>query len=84
MNKFKLEFSHSYGGRSLVGLFENSAETIQELNEKNFTFFNMIKDFIHELNPNYKIYYFRHWINKENELVIDVGSHSEFFYVSKV
>lgn len=38
-----------------------------------------------EMNPNYKIYYTRHWTSTEDPrtIVYDVGSHTEFFLYQK-
>lgn len=42
----------------------------------------MIEAFIFEKNPSYKIRYVRNWFSPDGqELVYDVGSHSEFFYL---
>ena len=32
-----------------------------------------------KINPDYKIYYVRSWEHSNGEIMIDVGSHSEFF-----
>ena len=41
-----------------------------------------IKQYIHKINPNYKIYYIRSW-EDDTRIWYDVGSHSEFFYIKK-
>lgn len=41
-----------------------------------------IKNFIKQLNPNFKIYYIRAW-KDGNQTWYDVGSHSEFFFVEE-
>lgn len=41
-----------------------------------------IKDFVKEKNPKFDIYYFRSWKTKEG-VMYDVGSHAEFFLLSK-
>ena len=84
MAAFKLEYKDRYGDVSEIDRFEDSANDIQELQANNLIFYNLIKDFIYRVNPQYKIYYYRHWINEDNKMVVDVGSHIEFFYVSKV
>ena len=33
---------------------------------------------------NFRIYYTRMWNTKENETCFDVGSHTEFFYLTKI
>ena len=58
-----------FAGREKILVKENLTE------EDNV--FELIKDFIHSLNPDYKIPYFRSW--GKNPVVFDVGSHTEFF-----
>jgi hypothetical protein len=41
-----------------------------------------IKNFIKQLNPNFKIYYIRAW-EEDNKTWYDVGSHSEFFFIEE-
>lgn len=47
--------------------------------EKFSGFFDAIEQDIHKRNPNYKIPYYRTWANGDNEIMIDVGSHTEFY-----
>lgn len=47
--------------------------------EKFSGFFDVIKQDIHERNPDYKIPYYRTWASGDNEIMIDVGSHTEFY-----
>ena len=44
-----------------------------------------IRQYIEKLNPNYTIYYTRNWFDstRKDTVVVDVGSYTEFFYVSK-
>lgn len=44
----------------------------------------LITDYIYQLNPNYKINYFRSWtrdssLNEKSAIIYDFGSHYEFF-----
>lgn len=64
----KLYFENSYGRRHLID--EPETKEIAMM---------MIYQFCGERN--FKIYYVRNWI-QNGELVYDVGSHSEFFYLS--
>ena len=41
-----------------------------------------ITQFINNLNPTYKIHYYRTWETKDGTMY-DVGSHSEFFLLGK-
>jgi hypothetical protein len=43
--------------------------------------FTEIKRYIVKLNPGFKIYYVRSWLEGPNITRFDVGSHSEFFEV---
>jgi hypothetical protein len=43
--------------------------------------FKCIKDYVHDLNPNFQIHYVRYW--GEDPIVYDVGSHTEFFKLYK-
>ena len=38
------------------------------------------QEYIHTLNPNFKIYYIRSW-EQDGGTMYDVGSHTEFFWV---
>lgn len=64
----KLYFENSYGRRRLID--EPETKEIAMM---------MIHQFCGERN--FKIYYVRNWI-QNGELVYDVGSHSEFFYLA--
>lgn len=44
--------------------------------------FDSIKDYINDINPDFKIYYYR-VIEREKEITIDYGSHVNFFYAIK-
>lgn len=65
-------FSNSYGEKRKIGKpIKNKKDAIHEIN-----------DFLND--HSFKSYYFRSWFSKEtNMYVIDVGSHTEFFYVDK-
>ena len=41
-----------------------------------------INEYVHSLNPKYKIYYYRSWENEEG-IMYDVGNHTEFFLVGE-
>lgn len=61
--------------------FETSNRTVREV-KKNIPEEKVIAEiysYVEKLNPNYKIYYVRHW-NENGKTWYDVGSHSEFFY----
>lgn len=47
--------------------------------EKFSGFFDAIEQDIHKRNPNYKIPYYRTWANGDNEIMVDCGSHTEFY-----
>lgn len=64
----KLYFKNGNG----VDNFVADLEKVQE-------FSNAIKQDIHKRNPNYKIPYYRTWANGDNEVMVDVGSHTEFY-----
>lgn len=42
-----------------------------------------ITEYVHALNPNYKIYYTRSWMTNAGDTIYDVGSHTEFFILRK-
>lgn len=42
-----------------------------------------ITEYVHTLNPNYKIYYTRFWLSDAGDTIYDVGSHTEFFILKK-
>lgn len=58
---------------------ENGVDNFVVDLEKFSGFFDAIKQDIHKRNPNYKIPYYRTWANGDNEIMIDVGSHTEFY-----
>lgn len=41
--------------------------------------YKVISDYIKQLNPTFKIYYIRSWVNEDKSITYDIGSHSEFF-----
>ena len=43
-----------------------------------------IEHYVNNLNPTYKIYYYRSWYSEEHQgTMYDIGSHSEFFLLTK-
>lgn len=43
-----------------------------------------IEHYVNNLNPTYKIYYYRSWYSEDHQgTMYDVGSHSEFFVLTK-
>lgn len=63
----KLYFENSYGEKRIIGNPNSEQEAFKIIN-------NFLK------KHNFKSYYTRTW-NVNNFLCIDVGSHSEFFYL---
>ena len=39
-----------------------------------------ITEYIHSINPNFKIYYMRSWADEKGGITYDIGSHAEFFH----
>ena len=78
---YKIYFEDRFKQKRLVGNVEISENTSDIDFHK--AVWPIMRDYITKLNPNYKIYYTRHFgnPNSENGLCYDVGSHSEFFYV---
>ena len=68
MNKYIVEFGNNLDGSRIIG----DAETIKECHQ-------IIMKFLDE--HDYKSYYQRMWI-EDNKVIIDVGSWSEFFWIS--
>ena len=68
---YKVEFENSNGIRREIGRAAQHNEA-----------FKIINDFLDD--HNYKCYYMRSWVSAENETCIDVGSWSEFFYITEV
>lgn len=62
-----LYFEHSDGSLSFV--CECSEEEVG----------SRITEYVHKLNPGYKIYYTRAWRDDDGGIKYDVGSHTEFF-----
>lgn len=65
-----LYFLHSNKHLTLVG----------EFNESQIP--NAVSQYVHSVNPCFKIYYVRVWKDQNGIEWRDVGSHSEFFLVS--
>lgn len=68
---FIVEFSNCFGDRRMIGSAAQRDEA-----------FKIISNFLNGYN--YKSYYMRFWESAENETCVDVGSHSECFYITKV
>lgn len=67
-----LYFEDRYNNKRVVK--ENIAE-----NE----IYSAITEYVHSLNPDYKIYYMRSWEAENGDIHYDVGSHVEFFIYRK-
>lgn len=65
-----LYFENSRGQRRVIGNPENEAGAML-----------IIQTFL--ADHNFKSYYTRTWTNQKGEQVYDVGSHTEFFYLTK-
>ena len=64
----KLYFENSRGERRIIAEPKNEEEAMKEINK----FCN---------DRNFKIYYARKWMTPDGLKKLDVGSHSEFFYL---
>ena len=64
-------FENSKGQSRTIGTVENEESA-----------FKVINDFL--TDKNYKSYYARTWKKDGKTTVIDVGSHTEFFYIQEV
>ena len=64
-------FENSKGQKRIIGTVENEESA-----------FNVINDFLND--HNYKPYYRRIWEKDDKTTVVDVGSHTEFFYIQEV
>ncbi len=65
---FIVEFSNCFGDRRMIGSAAQRDEA-----------FKIISSFLND--HNYKCYYMRSWESAKNETCVDVGSHSECFYI---
>ena len=65
-------------------IFENSKSQKRIIGtaETNDEAFKVINDFL--TDHNYKTYYKRTWKTDNKTTVVDVGSHTEFFYIQEV
>ena len=65
-------------------MLENSTGQLRIIGtaETNDEAFKVINDFL--TDHNYKSYYQRIWKKGDKTTVIDVGSHTEFFYIQEV
>ena len=65
--------------------FKNSCDMVRvvKIDADPSKILHEISEYVRKLNPNYKIYYFRHWTDPTDPKTTwyDVGSHTEFFYV---
>lgn len=66
--KKELYFQDSIGRKKFIGLVDSLEDVSKE-----------IANFLRKRN--YKSYYSRYWIEEDGDILIDVGSHSEFFIV---
>ena len=64
-------FENSKGQKRIIGAAETNDEA-----------FKVINDFL--TDHNYKSYYQRTWKKDDKTTVVDVGSHTEFFYIQEV
>lgn len=65
----KLYFKNSLGQRRIIAEPQTEQDAFKEI-------YKFLDD------RNYKSYYTRTWTNDNGEKVYDVGSHTEFFYLS--
>ena len=68
---YEVYFENSFGQRRLIG----TAFTEQDA-------YKIIMDFLKGYN--YPCYYTRSWLNPDDEICVDVGSWSEFFYIKYI
>ena len=64
-------FENSKGQKRIISTVENEESA-----------FNVINDFLDD--HNYKSYYQRTWNKDDKTTVVDVGSHTELFYIQEV
>lgn len=67
----KLYFRNCYGTERLIA----ECQTVQEVHKE-------IKKFLDE--HNYKSYYSRSWKEDNGDIVVDVGSYTEFFIIKDI
>lgn len=67
----KLYFRNCYGTERLIA----ECQTVQEVHKE-------IKKFLDE--HNYKSYYLRSWKEDNGDIVVDVGSYTEFFIIKDI
>lgn len=67
-NMFEIYFDDMYGDTRWIATAQTKDEIISSITE-----------WVHYINPKYKIYYVRHHIDEDGVWHIDIGSHSEFF-----
>lgn len=64
---------------SLYFLSRGEERLVKENIENDEKLFCAIHEYVHSLNPNFKIYYIRSWQEEDGSTKFDVGSHTEFF-----
>ena len=79
MAKFEVLFENSKGQKRVIGTAEEECEKLDIT--YNFPKCNeIIKNFLAQY-PHFKWYYTRKWICPDGYMCLDVGSHTEFFYI---
>lgn len=68
---------------NLIFLHSDGSKTVVSKMATKENVYTKIKEFVAELNPDYKISYFREWQELQG-IIYDVGSHSEFFLLEGV
>lgn len=71
---YNLFFENGYGERRLLVSAVKENDIITTISSE-----------VKKMNPNFKIYYIRSWNSSanKNEIVYDVGSHTEYFIAQK-
>lgn len=77
MIQVEIYFKRSNGERRFIKEIECE---VDEIIDESFA---IIKDYIEENFPHFKIYYTRCWTNDDGEIWFDVSSHSEFFIAKR-
>lgn len=65
---YKVYFENRFGERIYIG----NAKDIDEIHQ-------VWRADLDKRNPNYKVYYIRHWIDSAATIHVDIGSHTEFY-----
>ena len=74
-------FENSKGQKRIIGTVENEESAFKIINDFLDEAFKVINDFL--TDHNYKSYYQRTWKKDDKTTVVDVGSHTEFFYIQE-